>query len=658
MQRNSATVRTPKSLVIHQAAREHPLQLPTLTTAYAVHSLTRDQAKLHYPVDLRAVCVVCFPEWWGFFANDGAAGVYVQTKDHVLLNAVIHPGSWFEVVGVTDAGEYAPVIDQGTIRILGEKPVPPARPISLDQLSTGAEDGQWIEFEGTVRSASIRESMVSMVVASGRLQIEVMTPQDGRDFDPLIHARVRIRGAAGPIFNQRHQLIGVNVYAPSLKTVKILQPAPADPFSLPLKPVMRVFEYSPGAGPDHLVRIRGVVTARWGQTVFISDGVQGAGVQGSEKSTLQPGEMVDAVGYPALDGHGHTIDDAVFRQLGTAPLPEPKSIGVKEALAGDYEGDLVRLNGRLIEQQNAADEYNLLIDSGGMVFSAVLPGELNAQTFAGLRNGSQIQLTGICVITETEASRHFRLPKAFQILLRTPADIVVMRAPSWWTPAHAFFLLALALFATLTVLVWVVALRRRVAQQTTLLRQQADRLRESEQRYRHMAQHDALTGLATRLVLQDRLSQALETAKRNDAGLALLMVDIDNFKVINDTLGHHAGDEVLRAMADRLVKTVRKSDTVARMGGDEFIVLLNELDEPLNAELIAEKIVASLSAPFRTEGCETPVSVSVGVCTAAVAGLDADALLRGADLAMYQAKEHGRNCFWVLTPDLLDTPSG
>ncbi len=651
--RTAFVVHKAHSLIRNRGPLERPVQLPTLTSASAVHGLTPAQARRHYPVHLQAVCVVCFPDWWGFFANDWAAGVYVQTKNHVPLTASMHPGTWFEVDGVTDAGEYAPIIDQGSLKILGEKPVPQARLVSLDQISTGAEDGQWIEFEGTVRSATLRDSMVSMIVASGRLQIEVMTPPDGRDFCPLIHARVRIRGTVGPIFNQRHQLVAVNVYAPSLKTVQVLQPAPKDIFSLPLKPVSGVFEYSPGAGSDHLVRIRGVVTARWGKTVFISDGVQGASVQSNEMSSLQPGETVDAVGYPVLDDQEHTISEAEFRQLGSAPLPEPKSISAKEALSGDYESDLVRMDGRLIELQKAADQYNLLIDSGGTVFSAVLPGELKEKTFADLHDGSQIQVTGICVITGTQASRHFRLPKAFQILLRTPADVVLVRNPSWWTPAHALFLLALALTGTVVVLAWVVALRRRVAQQTTLLRQQADLLRESEQRFRHMAQHDTLTGLATRLVLQDRLNQALETGKRNNTGLALLMVDIDKFKVINDTIGHHAGDQVLLVTASRLVETVRKADTVARMGGDEFVVLLNELAEPQYAEIIAEKIVATLSLPILIEGRDVSISVSVGVCTAAVAGLESDALQRGADQAMYRAKELGRNCFQVFTEDLL-----
>jgi len=189
------------------------------------------------------------------------------------------------------------------------------------------------------------------------------------------------------------------------------------------------------------------------------------------------------------------------------------------------------------------------------------------------------------------------------------------------------------LAVTVALLAWVIVLRRRI--------------RASEERFRHMAQHDALTGLATRPVLQDRLTAGLEAAKRHHNGLALLMLDIDRFKDINDTRGQHAGDEVLRVTAERIVQAVRKSDTVARMGGDEFVVLLPDLIDPRAAESIAAKLVTMLSAPVPFAGRELPVSVSIGVCTASPGELDPDVLLRNADAALYLAKAQGRNCFEV-----------
>jgi diguanylate cyclase (GGDEF)-like protein len=203
----------------------------------------------------------------------------------------------------------------------------------------------------------------------------------------------------------------------------------------------------------------------------------------------------------------------------------------------------------------------------------------------------------------------------------------------------------LAIVITLVVFGWVMALRRQVGRQTILLR-------ESEQRFRHMALHDSLTGLATRLLLKDRLSAAVESANRHHTGLTLLMLDLDNFKEINDTFGHRAGDEVLCVTALRLLDAVRKSDTVARMGGDEFIALLQDLSDPQAVERFAANIVQALSVPVPFEGRMVQVSASIGVCSASAGQLHGEALLKCADAALYHAKASGRNCFHVFTPDI------
>jgi diguanylate cyclase (GGDEF)-like protein len=210
-------------------------------------------------------------------------------------------------------------------------------------------------------------------------------------------------------------------------------------------------------------------------------------------------------------------------------------------------------------------------------------------------------------------------------------------------------LLALALAGTLGVLGWVIVLRRSV-------QRQADLLRNSEELFRHMALHDALTGLATRLLLRDRLDQAVEAARRQHTGLALLMVDLDHFKLTNDTFGHSAGDEVLKVTAHRLLGAVRKSDTVARLGGDEFVVLLPDMTAPQIAERIAATIVENLASPVLFAGRPIPSSVSVGVCVALGEQLDADTLLRNADAALYEAKARGRNRFQVYESGIPTAP--
>ncbi|MGA2119368.1 MAG: hypothetical protein ABSH56_32045 [Bryobacteraceae bacterium] len=446
--------------------------LPILTSGAAIHNLTPSESKRRQPVHLRAVCVVCFEGWHGFFANDGFTGFFVEIKDQVPLTAAIRPGTLLDIEGVTGPGEFAPIIDEGTLRVLGQGAIPPARQVSLDRLSTGVEDGQWVAFEGTVRSAEIRDSMRVRLVASGRSQVEVMTPIDDRkEYSELIGARVRVRGTVGPVLNQRRQLIAVNVYSPGSDAIQVLEPAPADAFSLPERKLRDLFEYVPGAGLDRQVRIHALVTARWGYAIFVTDGIQGASLLSAESISLESGDVVDAVGFPVLDNYTGTIQDAIFRRRGRRPLPAPRSIDVKQALSGDFDSDLVRIDGRLIEQQRAKDQRTFLLEADDSVFSAILPGNPMDHALDSLRDGSQIQLTGICMISETMAVRHFRVPKAFQLLLRSSRDITVLRSSAWPTLEHALYALGIPLLTVLAILGWVLAFRAFRATQTATHKQ-------------------------------------------------------------------------------------------------------------------------------------------------------------------------------------------
>lgn len=172
------------------------------------------------------------------------------------------------------------------------------------------------------------------------------------------------------------------------------------------------------------------------------------------------------------------------------------------------------------------------------------------------------------------------------------------------------------------------------------------RLEESEKHVRHLAYHDTLTNLPNRRLLMDRLQQALAQAKRYQHDLALMFIDLDRFKEINDTLGHDVGDDLLRQVASRLAVCVRIGDTVSRSGGDEFIILLPEIDKPADSSAVAGKIIHLISEPFSCLGHRVTVTCSVGIalCTTDCP-YDAQELIGKADSAMYQAKQRGRNQF-------------
>ena len=168
----------------------------------------------------------------------------------------------------------------------------------------------------------------------------------------------------------------------------------------------------------------------------------------------------------------------------------------------------------------------------------------------------------------------------------------------------------------------------------------------------HMAQHDGLTGLPNRFLLMDRLTQALSFAHRHGKRVALIYLDIDRFKHINDSLGHAVGDQLLQEVASRLQETVRNSDTVSRQGGDEFIVLLAEMEAARNADVTASKLLLAMGEPFLVGGQVLHITVSIGISVYPDNSSDMDTLVRNADIAMYHAKRGGRNNYQVFSEDM------
>jgi diguanylate cyclase (GGDEF)-like protein len=179
----------------------------------------------------------------------------------------------------------------------------------------------------------------------------------------------------------------------------------------------------------------------------------------------------------------------------------------------------------------------------------------------------------------------------------------------------------------------------------------SDRKRAEEQIEFH-AYHDVLTHLPNRKLFTDRLSQSVIHARRTHRPLAIMFVDLDHFKTINDTVGHTGGDELLLEMSHRLRACVRDDDTVARFGGDEFTIMLNELRQPEDAAPIAEKILAAVQEPLTIAGLSVEISASIGIAIYPTDGADSDALLRNADSAMYRAKEAGRNTYQLCTDEM------
>ena len=179
--------------------------------------------------------------------------------------------------------------------------------------------------------------------------------------------------------------------------------------------------------------------------------------------------------------------------------------------------------------------------------------------------------------------------------------------------------------------------------------------KRAEQRLTYLAQYDQLTGLVNRTLFRDRLIQAMARSKRLQQPLGLMLLDLDQFKPVNDTLGHNVGDQLLKAVAERLQECVREVDTVARMGGDEFTIILEGLMCEEDITLVAQRITKSLAEPFQLGEHHASIGVSIGITVYPTDDHDVDELLKHADAAMYRAKQQGGSSFQFHIPN--DSPS-
>jgi diguanylate cyclase (GGDEF)-like protein len=176
--------------------------------------------------------------------------------------------------------------------------------------------------------------------------------------------------------------------------------------------------------------------------------------------------------------------------------------------------------------------------------------------------------------------------------------------------------------------------------------------KESDERIRYLATHDGLTTLPNRVMFSQLLSVAIQTARRYQRNFAVLFIDLDRFKTVNDTLGHEAGDKLLQEIATRLTGCLRASDVVARLGGDEFVVLVQEVNETEEVGMVARKILSAVLQPVVISGQECRVTGSIGICMYPDGGQDEQSLMKNADIAMYLAKEEGKNNFQFYSPNI------
>lgn len=684
----------------------------TLTTTSQVHTLSFSEARKQLPVHLIRAQVLYYNATLGnLFVRDSTGGLYVDLRNRPTPKMGF--GDLIEIRGLTGPGGYAPVVEQAQIRVVGRSIVPTPHKFGLDHLLTGVEDCQWVETEGIVRDAEESRKvtayanqdasgadtlLVKVATGIGSLDV-IVTEHDGLDYKQLIDAKVAVRGVMGPRFNEERQLTGVHMFAQSLAQFRVLEWGSPHPFALPIRQINTVMRYEPGVEPEHRIRIRGVVTANTGQLLSIAEHGHGMFVRAADASGVTVGDLLDVVGFPAMGGYTPVLEDVTYRKVGRSQLPNPLHLSPDELFTGRADASGVRVQGVLLKHVRTLQEYRLLIGEGDRTFTALMSA-VNQDSMSPLRDGSTLELTGTL---QVEVNPN-KTPRAILLLLRSPADVRVLRSGPWWSAERAMEAVGILSIIMLIALAWIRILRLKVARQkSALVKAQEESVaiselaramqevahrrnfgarvpamfseriaqlavgfnemlselekgeaaqRVAEQKLELQALTDDLTKLPNRRLFSDRLGQSLALAKRQESLLALLYIDLDGFKLVNDTLGHKAGDLLLIEVSRRLRERARDCDTLARLGGDEFMLVLNTVRSRDDAKCVASAILEAIKHEFLIDGQAVTISASVGVSIYPDDGDDADVLLQEADNAMYAAKREGKNQVRSFTVEL------
>jgi diguanylate cyclase (GGDEF)-like protein len=334
------------------------------------------------------------------------------------------------------------------------------------------------------------------------------------------------------------------------------------------------------------------------------------------------GSQVEAVGYPGGGEYSPSLESSTIRLMraneNSIKAVEVQASGMivdKGGFSGSpYDSRLVQVSGKLEQTILGAEEYVLFLHDGGTVYTARLPKSAGDGGIPAV--GSVVKVTGVCA-TRVDSDHEAR---SFRILLRSPADIVVVSGAPWWSASHAKPVVAVLLIAICLLAIWLLVVRR-------------------EGRLRQLALVDPLTGLYNRRGFVLLAEHQMKSVLRNRSSLMLFYIDVNDFKTINDTLGHKQGDIALQTVAGSLRECFRKSDLIARLGGDEFAVSAVDAS-PDSGPMLEDRLNRIVEQGNMRDGRRFELSLSTGVLIRGELGVDEEfeELLAEADDLMYEKK--------------------
>lgn len=500
-----------------------------LTNVVQVKRLSSREAERHHPVRLRGV-VTYFewnPDWQLFTANlqDETGGISFSPGRTVAEALKLKPGQLVEIEGISAQGLFAPEV-RGTVKfgsavrakVIGAGSEPEPQALTPEQMANPFNQDEWVEVKGVVRRVTSRTGpkasgriMVDFSTASGTFRAIVPTQTLPINAPTnLVGAAVTVRGVFAGIYNEKRRIVGAHIMVSSLNHI-IVEEAGADAaFKRPLLTASSLMQFRPDMASR--VHVSGVVTLfEPGSHLYLRDNTGPLRIETPEMSFFRPGDRVEVVGFPAFSDGAPLLLNAFVKKTGGSPPPKPKSITVAQASSGEFDGELVRLDGVLLDQLNRPENVILMLQSGDTVFSAHFAEGAAKTNAPSLMLDSWVQISGVCLnqfrySPEPRPKPPQWRPVSFHVVLRSPRDVVLLREPPWWTPERVLWATGLLAAAVFVVLVWVAVLRRQVMAQTHVIQEKV--------------QHEVLMEERSRIArdLHDTLEQQL----------ALIGVQIDS----------------------------------------------------------------------------------------------------------------------------------
>ncbi len=656
------------------------------------------------PVKVTGVITWITPDYRQFFLQDATAGIFVK---YAATPVSLYPGEKITAIGLAKPGDFAPVIVAPKFQSLGTAALPV--PKQMDQQARfGVLDSLYSEAVGVVhpRQGEL-QTLFDLYTSIGPIHVGVMHHAAGDDvMSGLQDATVRVRGVAGEVFNSRGQLVGLQMALDDMKGIEVIEPGRPDPFGMAATPINTLLKFSPHARPDHMVVVAGAVTALGNGFFYIQDATGGIRIE-SAQSGLAVGDVVEAAGFANATGYSPALTDAIVRAEHKSSTIRPQQVTADMMSNGRFDSQLVSIEAMLLSSESSAGARTLSVISAGHTFQAVLYPRDTGEVFTPPEQGSILRLTGICsVVLEQGRSDNLLRKDAveFRLILPSASDVKVVRGGSWWTLRHSLavvgtlVLVVLISLGRIAVLLYQIRHKneqlRKAEENESAVRQlvgamqevrtnkqftsrvslpEADELAmlgvefnhmleelqirddgmaEAEAKLQQQALSDALTGLPNRRLFSDRLAQGIASSSRDGTMVAIIYIDLDGFKLVNDSYGHNFGDLLLISVTERLSSRVRKADTLSRLGGDEFAIALSGLKTVENAEQMAQILLHMLQTPFQIEGQEVRIGASMGISVFPRDANSGSELLQYADSAMYAAKRSGKNRVVVFTSNL------